>query len=95
VTAGLVIGSIPLFLGLIVVLPVLGHATWHLYRRTVVVEPQTERRWDPARGDVTLTFQGSAETLGSEADGILVQSVNGVSGAGGNASGIVDFGARS
>lgn len=39
VTAGLVIGSIPLFLGLIVVLPVLGHATWHLYRRTVVVDP--------------------------------------------------------
>lgn len=26
---------IPLFLGLLVALPVLGHATWHLYRRTV------------------------------------------------------------
>lgn len=25
----------PFFLGLLVVLPVLGHATWHLYRRTV------------------------------------------------------------
>jgi len=24
-----------LFLGLIIVLPVLGHATWHLYRRVV------------------------------------------------------------
>src|SRR6266852_4551923 len=35
VAAGLVIGSIPLFLGLIVVMPVLGHATWHLYRRVV------------------------------------------------------------
>lgn len=35
VAAGLVLGSIPLFLGLIVVLPVLGHATWHLYRRAV------------------------------------------------------------
>jgi uncharacterized membrane protein len=35
VTAGLVIGSIPLLLGLIVVMPVLGHATWHLYRRVV------------------------------------------------------------
>jgi uncharacterized membrane protein len=34
-TAGLVIGSIPLLLGLIVVMPVLGHATWHLYRRVV------------------------------------------------------------
>ncbi|MBX7539733.1 DUF2189 domain-containing protein [Qipengyuania sphaerica] len=26
---------LPLFVGLFVVLPVLGHATWHLYRRTV------------------------------------------------------------
>jgi uncharacterized membrane protein len=35
VAAGLVAGSIPLFAGLIVVMPVLGHATWHLYRRVV------------------------------------------------------------
>jgi uncharacterized membrane protein len=35
ITAGLVIGSIPALLGLIVVMPVLGHATWHLYRRIV------------------------------------------------------------
>ena len=35
VAAGLVIGSIPLFLGLIIILPVLGHATWHLYRKVV------------------------------------------------------------
>lgn len=35
VVAGLVLGALPLFLGLIVVLPVLGHATWHLYRRTI------------------------------------------------------------
>ena len=31
----LVAGSIPFFAGLIVVMPVLGHATWHLYRRVV------------------------------------------------------------
>ena len=35
VGAALVIGTIPLFLGLIVVLPVLGHATWHLYRKVI------------------------------------------------------------
>ncbi len=29
----LVAGSIPLFFGLVVVVPVLGHATWHLYRK--------------------------------------------------------------
>jgi uncharacterized membrane protein len=31
----LVIGMAPLFLGLTVALPILGHATWHLYRRVV------------------------------------------------------------
>ena len=35
VAGGLVIGSIPFFLGLIVVMPVLGHSTWHLYRAVV------------------------------------------------------------
>jgi uncharacterized membrane protein len=35
VAAGLVLGSLPLFLGLIFVVPILGHATWHLYRRVV------------------------------------------------------------
>lgn len=35
VAASLVLGSMPALLGLIVVLPVLGHATWHLYRRVV------------------------------------------------------------
>jgi uncharacterized membrane protein len=35
VAGGLVIGSIPAFLGLIIVMPVLGHATWHLYRKVV------------------------------------------------------------
>jgi uncharacterized membrane protein len=33
----LLIGSLPFFLGLTVIMPVLGHATWHLYRK--VVEP--------------------------------------------------------
>src|SRR5436189_113928 len=37
VAALLLIGSLPLFFGLAVVVPVLGHATWHLYRK--VVEP--------------------------------------------------------
>jgi len=37
VAGGLVLGTVPLFLGLIFVMPVLGHATWHLYRRLVMV----------------------------------------------------------
>ena len=35
VAVALVLGTIPVFLGLIVVLPVLGHASWHLYRHVV------------------------------------------------------------
>ena len=35
VAVALAIGTIPLLLGLIIVMPVLGHATWHLYRKVV------------------------------------------------------------
>lgn len=36
VAALLLIGTIPLFVGLAVIMPILGHATWHLYRKIVV-----------------------------------------------------------
>jgi uncharacterized membrane protein len=36
VAVSLALGSIPFLFGLAVVLPVLGHATWHLYRKVVV-----------------------------------------------------------
>ncbi|MPZ59246.1 MAG: DUF2189 domain-containing protein [Rhizobiales bacterium] len=39
VAVALLLGSLPIFLGLTVAVPVLGHATWHLYRK--VVEPDT------------------------------------------------------
>jgi uncharacterized membrane protein len=42
VAGALVIGSIPFFIGLAVVMPVLGHSTWHLYRK--VVEPDSSPR---------------------------------------------------
>ena len=35
----LIVSAIPYFLGLVVTLPVLGHATWHLYRRIVAPLP--------------------------------------------------------
>src|SRR5699024_702535 len=35
VEGSLVLGSMPAFLGLVVVIPVLGHATWHLYRKLI------------------------------------------------------------
>ncbi|MDB5621185.1 DUF2189 domain-containing protein [Tardiphaga sp.] len=39
VAALLVLGSLPLFVGLAVVLPLLGHATWHLYRKVLAPDP--------------------------------------------------------
>lgn len=35
IAAGLVIGSLPFLVGLAIVMPVLGHASWHLYRQVV------------------------------------------------------------
>ena len=42
VGAGLFIGALPLFVGLAIVIPIFGHATWHLYRK--VVEPASAIR---------------------------------------------------
>jgi uncharacterized membrane protein len=51
VAALLVLGSLPFFLGLTVVVPILGHATWHLYRKAVDAEssPRPELRPQPKR----------------------------------------------
>ncbi len=38
VASALLIGSLPFFVGLAVVLPVLGHSTWHLYRKVVEID---------------------------------------------------------
>jgi hypothetical protein len=52
VAASLVVASIPLFVGLAVAVPTLGHATWRLYRRAVereaFLEPLVDRSrtWD-------------------------------------------------
>ena len=35
VAAALFVGCLPLFVGLAVIMPVLGHSTWHLYRQVV------------------------------------------------------------
>jgi uncharacterized membrane protein len=38
VAGALLLGSLPVLLGLIFVMPLLGHATWHLYRKLVPAE---------------------------------------------------------
>jgi uncharacterized membrane protein len=51
VGVALLIGSLPLFIGLAVVIPVLGHATWHLYRKVVVSDlPPREIQPRPQKG---------------------------------------------
>jgi uncharacterized membrane protein len=47
VAALLAIGSLPLFLGLTIVMPVLGHATWHLYRRVVAADASPRPAYRP------------------------------------------------
>ena len=47
VAALLVAGSLPFFLGLAIVIPLLGHATWHLYRETI--EPELNPQPLPPR----------------------------------------------
>jgi len=37
VAVSLTIGSLPFFFGLAIVVPILGHSTWHLYRRVVEI----------------------------------------------------------
>jgi uncharacterized membrane protein len=65
----LVLGSIPLFFGLAVVVPVLGHATWHLYRRVVEPSPypRLERPPEPHRpGKRRYAAQFPAALLGGQ-----------------------------
>ncbi|MEI4232284.1 DUF2189 domain-containing protein [Roseovarius sp. D22-M7] len=40
VAAAMLVGTLPAFLGLMIVLPILGHATWHLYRIAVPATPE-------------------------------------------------------
>jgi uncharacterized membrane protein len=47
----LVVGTLPAFLGLAVVIPLLGHATWHLYRETIEAEPNLQPLPPPPHRD--------------------------------------------
>lgn len=47
VAALLFLGSLPAFVGLAVTMPVLGHATWHLYRKTVEPDPSPRPEYRP------------------------------------------------
>ena len=43
VATALVVGTLPLFIGLAVVMPTLGHSTWRFYRRAIERDPSVAR----------------------------------------------------
>jgi hypothetical protein len=60
----LAVGSLPFFVGLAVVLPVLGHATWHLYRKVVEPDPNPpqEQPRPPIGHRYAADFPASSDT---------------------------------
>jgi len=67
IVAGLlVLGSLPFFLGLTVVLPVLGHATWHLYRKAVEPDPSPRQEHPLAPKPRRYVAQFPAALFGGE-----------------------------
>jgi uncharacterized membrane protein len=57
----LVLGTIPLFAGLAVIIPILGHSTWHLYRK--VVEPERRRATQYPSAQPSLRGSEPPETM--------------------------------
>jgi uncharacterized membrane protein len=66
VAALLGIGFLTLFVGLAVVIPVLGHATWHLYRRVVEPAPGMAPQERPAPKGRRYAAQFPASLFASE-----------------------------
>lgn len=57
------ISALPYFLGLVLTLPILGHATWHLYRRLVApVAAEMPEVVPETTGATVLTMQARAAT---------------------------------
>ena len=48
VALGLALGSLPFLFGLAVVMPILGHATWHLYRKVVAPDGGQRPEFHPS-----------------------------------------------
>ena len=63
VAVALFLGSLPLFLGLAVVMPVLGHATWRLYRRAIERDPAHEVAVELPRSEAFVESPLSAAGL--------------------------------
>jgi uncharacterized membrane protein len=68
VAGSLVVGSLPFLLGLTVVMPVLGHASWHLYRKVVegAPRPRPEPPGPPQPDRRRYAAQFPASLIGGE-----------------------------
>jgi uncharacterized membrane protein len=74
VAVALLVGSLPFLLGLAVVMPVLAHATWHLYRRLVEpdLSPRPEYRPRPKAPRYAADFPAAlfpSRTIGEQPAG--------------------------
>lgn len=65
VAAALVLGSLPLFIGLAIIMPILGHATWHFYRRAIVRDPAHEHpaQWPSEPMGKSASFHARAHSF--------------------------------
>ncbi len=72
VAGSLVLGSIPALFGLIFVVPLLGHATWRLYRKVVVLERQPAPRLLSAQGSRFAVLEAAP------LEGVLGQGLDGL-----------------
>jgi uncharacterized membrane protein len=57
VGVALLIASLPAFVGLVIVLPILGHATWHLYRIAVAADPGARPEYRMRRKGIRYAAQ--------------------------------------
>jgi uncharacterized membrane protein len=69
IVAGLLLlGSLPLLVGLAVVMPILGHSTWHLYRKVVIPLPGqgVRQQWPSAPKQIHYAAQFPASLFAGE-----------------------------
>ncbi len=81
VALALVVGSLPLFVGLAVVMPVLSHSTWRFYRRAIERDPwsrvplkRSERQAIPRNASMATRNHPRASRVDASArrDGISI-----------------------
>jgi cytochrome c oxidase subunit 2 len=76
VVGGLVLGAIPLFIGLVIIMPVLCHATWHLYRKVVPRQaPSPPPRHHLVKHDVPRAAEAAPGTLERGIDGGMITAL--------------------